>query len=381
MSLEIKQQILELIKQKGNILIALPSNPSTDAIASALALSIVVEKLEQKSKIVAADFNLMPHHSFLPKSKDISKDLATLRKFIISLDVSRTQVEELSYDISKNDNKLNIYISPKNGFYENKDITTSSGNFSYDLIFTLDAPDLESLGSIYEKNAEFFYHTPIVNIDHQPANEQYGQINLVEITATSTSEIVFELIKELDEKMLDEYIATNLLAGIISKTKSFKTTTVTPRSLAIASHLISSGARREDIVRNLYQSKPISTLKLWGRALARLKTEPQAKIVWSLLNPEDFEKTGAQENELDNVIDELIINTPDAKTIFLLYEKQEKQISCIMSTPPHVDAITIFKEYRPQGSSDFTKFEINDKNLEQAENMILDRIKNALNNK
>lgn len=373
MSLNTQQQIQGLLKQKGNILIALPKDPSIDAISSGLALAMVLEKNQQKIKIVAADFNLMPHHGFLAKSKDIEKNLSALRKFIITLNTARTQAEELSYDLDKE--QLNIYITPKNGFFEPKDVTTSAGAFAYDLIFVIDSPDLESLGPIYEQNAEFFYHTPIINIDHKAANEQFGQVNLVETTATSTSEIIFELIQELDNKKLDEYMATNLLAGIISKTKSFKSSAVTPRSLAIASHLITSGARREEIIRHLYQSKPISTLKLWGRALARLKTEPQQKIVWSLLSQEDFQKTQAQESELENVIDELIINTPDAKTVFILYEPEPRTTKCLVSTPTNLDALQLFKEYKPKGSADFTRFTLPGKNIEQAEQIILERLK------
>ncbi len=374
MSLDIKQQITELLKQKNNILIALPQNPSTDAIASGLALSMALEKMNQKSKIVASNFDLLPHHNFLPKSKSIEKNLAALRKFVITLNTSRTKVDELSYDIEEPD-KLHVYISPKNGFFEPADVSTSAGTFAFDLIFVLDSSDLDGLGSIYEQNAEFFYHTPIINIDHKASNEQFGQVNLVETTSTSTSEIIFELIKDIDEKILDEYLATNLLTGIISKTKSFKTSTVTPRSLAIASHLISSGARREDIIRHLYQSKPISTLKLWGRALARLKTKSDQKIVWSLLDQEDFSKTKAKEEELDNVIDELIINTPDAKTIFILHEKEPDLIKCLIHTPSNIDALKLFKEFKPQGSIDFTKFDIKGQNLSQAEEIILSRLK------
>ena len=167
-------------------------------------------------------------------------------------------------------------------------------------------------------NADFFYHTPIINIDHNPANDYFGQINLVDITATSISEIIFELIKEMGGEILNEQIATNLLAGIISKTKSFRTTSVTPKSLAIASHLVASGARREEIIKNLFQTKNIATLKLWGRVLARLKEGESHRLVWSLVSRHDFGSSGAGEEDLIGVIDELIINTPLAEIVALL---------------------------------------------------------------
>jgi len=197
--------------------------------------------------------------------------------------------------------------------------------------------------------------------------------------ATSTSEIIFELLKELDTG-LDEYVATSLLTGIISKTKSFQTTSVTPKSLAISSHLIENGARRDDIIKNLYRTKSINTLKLWGRALARLKTELNGKIVWSLLNKQDFDKSKAKEADLEGVIDELIINTPEAEIVVILFEHQENNIGVIVNSVKAIDGFNLFKKYRPTGTKNFTKFFIENKNLIDSEKEVLNILKNYLNN-
>ncbi len=367
------RQAIDLIGKSNNIVISLPNNPSTDAVASGLALFLVLEKLDKKVKVVCSEFNLPPQHQFLPKSKEINSELTALRKFIISLDVSRTKVQELSYDIS-DDKKLDIYITPKDGFFEERDVKTSASTYEYDAIIVLDTPDLDGLGKIYDNNTEFFYHTPIINIDHNPANEYFGEINVIDLVATSTSEIIFEMLKELNSGM-DEYVATSLLTGIISKTKSFQTTSVTPRSLAISSHLIENGARRDDIIKNLYRTKSINTLKLWGRALARLKTELNGKIVWSLLNRQDFEKSNAKINDLEGVIDELIINTPDAEVVVILFEHQEGVIEVIVNSIKLIDGINLFKKYHPTGSKNFTKFSITNKNLVESEKEVLDIVR------
>ncbi|MFA6392310.1 MAG: DHH family phosphoesterase [Patescibacteria group bacterium] len=374
MMLSPKEQIHENVKKSQNILVCLPKDPTTDAVAAGLALFSVLEKLDKKVKVVCSEFTLPPHNQFLPKSKEIISDLTSLRKFIISLDVSRTKVEELSYDI-KND-QLDIYITPKDGTFREKDVSLSSSDYEYSLVFVLDTPDLESLGKLYENNTEFFYHTPIINIDHSPTNENFGQINLIDLTATSVSEIVFEMIKNWKENILDEYIATSLLAGIISKTKSFQTASVTPRSLAIASHLISSGARREEIVRHLYQTKSVETLKLWGRALARLKQDKQNKIFWSLLNEEDFIKSGSSsEEDVLSVIDELIIDAPEAETVIIFFEKTKGEYSAIISTPAAVDAIKLLSEYNPVGTKNFTRITISAADLAGAEQKVLNTIR------
>lgn len=373
---EKEQQIFELIQQNTSVLICLPENPTTDAIASSLALLAAVEKLKKRAKIVSSGFQLPANHNFLPKSEEIFDDLTSLRKFIISLDISKTSIEELSYNIEGD--TANIYISPKDGSFDKDDVSCSAGEYAFDLVITIDSQDLESLGKVYEQNTDFFYHTPIVNIDHVPDNEHYGQIDLVQVTATSTSEIVFELIKDWGKNIMDEYIATNLLTGMISKTKSFQSGSVTPRSLSIASHLISQGARREDIVKHLYQSKKVSTLKLWGRALSRLQSDSKHKIVWSRLQQSDFEKAGAEPDDLPDVIDELIINTPEARNVFMLYTTQdEATVHGIVSTAPYINARELFEELSPTGTEHFIRFTKKDSSTEKLQEILLNRLRKA----
>ncbi len=377
-----EDQILSLFNQASAVLIALPFQPTTDAIASGLALLAVCEKLKKRAKIVSYNFQLPAHHGFLPKSDEIFDDISSLRKFIISLDLSKASVEELSYEIQ--DKHLNIFITPKEGNFTATDVTTSDSDYAFDLVITLDAKDLESLGQLYEKNAEFFYSTPIVNIDHTTANDHFGQVNLVSVRATSTSEVIFEMLEKWPHELLDEYIATNLLTGMISKTKSFQAGSVTPRSLAIASHLIDQGARRDEIVKHLYQSKSVNTLKLWGKVLSGLQADTDYDLVWSHITHADLTETNGNADTIADVIDELIINTPDAKNVVILYEDgpqkdhpEKSTIIAIISTAPFIHAKNMFADFAPEGSDHFVTIR-GTLPLQEFERVIINRLRDAL---
>jgi bifunctional oligoribonuclease and PAP phosphatase NrnA len=192
------------------------------------------------------------------------------------------------------------------------------------LIICLGINNLESLGDVYDKNIEFFYKTPIINISCNPANEDFGQINLVDINLSTVSEIIYKIIKEEVDVVINENIATNLLTGIIIKTKNFKNPDLTPETLAAASSLISLGARREEIINQLYRFKKVPDLKLWGRVLNNLKISEDKKIVWSTLN-EDKVVNNYYEN-LRDLNEELIINLPEAK-LFLAFTLKQNSIS------------------------------------------------------
>lgn len=375
---EKEQQILQLLKQSNSVLVALPENPNTDAIAAGLAMLAVIEKLGKRAKAVSAGFELPANHNFLPKSNEIFDDISTLKKFIISLDLSKTSVEELSYNIDSDN--LDIYITPKDGFFEEKDVSTSAGDYAFDLIVAVDCQDLEKLGRIYEMNTDFFYHTALVNIDNSPANDHFGQIDLINVTATSTSEIVFEMIKDWEGDLLDEYVATNLLTGMISKTKSFRSGAVTPRSLSIASHLIAQGARRDEIVKHLYQSKKVSQLKLWGRVLSKLEADEESKIVWSKLDKEDIALKDFSDDVLADAIDELIINTPDAKNVFILYEEAAHDdvpdtVRGVVSTAPYINAAELLSGMNPEGSKHFVTINVRGQDIEEVQEQILKKLR------
>ncbi len=370
------QQIVEQINRAQEILITCKQNFSGDGISAALALASILKKMDKNISIAISKFQIPANYTFLPGYKEIKTDLYHLKKFTITLDTRRVPIEELSYD--KGDYDLKIFLTPKVGTYSESDVSFNSSKYKYDLIFILDSPDLESLGAIYEKNTEFFYNTPIINIDHSPANEYFGQINKVELTAAATSEIIYSLLEILGLDFIDENIATYIYTGLTEKTRSFKAPSVTPQTLNTASRLIQQGADREKIVTHLYRTKSISTLKLWGRALARLQLDPRLKLIWTTLSRQDFDKAGTDANNMKNLVDEIISETPQAEVIIIFLEQKENKITTQVYTTHKVNALGLVKKFSPQGNKQAAYFTTEDKRLAEAEREIIEQVKTEL---
>ncbi len=367
-----EQQIFEQINKANSILISFSKLWNGDAVASALALYLALKKMGKTVEIAAEKSEQGKLFDFLPSFTSIGSSLDNLRKFIVSIDISNAKVGQIKYKIE--DNTLNFIIAPKEGFFTREDVSARSGDFKYDLVIVVDTPDLESLGSIYDNDTEFFYKIPLINIDHHVSNEGYGQINQVELTATSTAEIIFGLLSGSHKDLIDEDIATCLLCGIISKTRNYKTPNISPQALSFSSQLISLGARREEIVGRLYRSRPLGVLKLWGRVLARLGGTLDNKIVWSVLSQTDFEKTGTSEADVTDVIEELIINIPEARIMAVFHETADGATRVLLSTIRNIDAMRIVKEYEPQGNKSLVSFRV-EKNVQEAEKEIIELIK------
>lgn len=376
-----EQQIFEQIKKAKNILITFNKTWNGDALASSLAMFLVIKKLDKNVDILADKFTANSLFSFLPSYQKVQTTISGDKKFVISVNTSKAKVGQIKYETKEN--SLDFIILPKSGYFTADDIKINANNFKYDLVIVLDTSDLESIGEIYEKNNEHFYKIPIINIDHHSTNEQFGQINHIELTAIATAEILFGLITGYSHELIDEDIATCLLTGIIAKTKSFKTQNITPQALSISSQLIALGARRDEIVNRLYRSRSLNILKLWGRVLARLNSSEDKSLVWSVLTPNDFEKTESSENDLSEVIDELLVNIPQAKTAVLIYElphdnggetfQTKAQIYSVKNT----NVLHLAKKLNPIGTRDFAKIELL-KPLDEAENEIIDTITKEL---
>ncbi len=375
MALDEKQQIIEQINKAKHILITGKQEFDGDNIASGLALYFLLKKIEKRVDLVFIETNIPKHFHFLPIKEVIKNHLGELQKLIIKIDTREAPPSELSYD--KKDDKLYIYITPKKGLFKPEHIKTEVSDYKYDLIIILGTPDLESLGKIYEDHPDFFFNTPIINIDHLPNNEHYGQINFINLKSSSVSEIVYEIIKYFGEEMIDPQIATCLYTGMTVKTKSFKHPNITPHTLSIASQLITQGAEREKIIHHLYRTKSINVLKLWGRSLARLQYDPDNKIAWTQVTEKDFTITQSNENDLTDIVDELFSETPEAEIVIIFYEAKSST-KAIIHTSPKFNALKLVKNYEPKGNKQLAKIEFPYKNILELEKEIIQEIQKQL---
>lgn len=194
-------------------------------------------------------------------------------------------------------------------------------DFAPDLIISFDAASLEQLWEIYQKNIATFQSTTWVNIDHHPSNTLFGNIHIIDLEASSTCEIVWDLIKEFDlEKYVDSKIATFLLTWLITDTNSFFNTNSSPKALQSASELMRYQPRHQDIIINLFKKKPYNRLKLWGKVLEGLKDMWEEKVVWNSVPKSLFLETHTTDTDISWLIDEFLTTLSTLEIWFLLYE-------------------------------------------------------------
>src|SRR3990170_2741488 len=377
MATDTLQQIRNVLDTASNILIISHASIDGDGLGSGLGLQMALAKLGKKVTFYSR--NPVPEvFRFLPGIQGISSEFSLNKDFVIQIDTTQTKVDQVR--TVEEGAKLNIIVTPKNGALSKDDVKFLNGGKKFDLIFTLDTSNLEYTGLTNGPQAELFYETPIINIDHHITNEQYGKVNFVDINATSTAELILQLIENLEEKMplMDADMATCLLSGVIVDTGSFQNANTTPKAFEVAAKLLAAGARQQEIIKYLFKMHELSTLRLWGKTLSKLQHDPELHLAWATVTQEDFAGANATEEELEGLMDQLITSASDADIVFLIKEQSDGVVRVSMRSIKNIDITPIVLPFNGGGHPRAAGFRVTGKPLAEAEKAILDAVRNFM---
>ncbi len=332
------------IQDHQRILVIPHANVDPDGISSALACYELFKSLGKEVTVICPD---TPPETlrFLPGFDRLKGEIAESQNFVITVNHGENvEIDKLRYTVE--DQKVNIIIVPKRGKITSKQITFSEGESHYDLIVCVDTADTALFGRMYTDHVDLFSEVPILNIDHHISNTKYGQLHLIDPTCASATEVLYQWFQQVPEwkTKITPDMATLLLAGLITDTRSFQNPNTTPRSLEVAAELLEKGARQQEIIQHIYKTKPLSTLKIWGRALNRIQMDATAGVVWSAISREDLQEMDAASKETHGILDELISTIPSADLHVLFTEVEEGGLKASMRSSAAIDASRLAAE-------------------------------------
>ena len=161
-------------------------------------------------------------------------------------------------------------------------------------------------GNIDRMPVDFLRRTAakVLNIDHHHDNTRFGDVNLVDVEASCTAEIVFELAGMLGVELTTE-IANALYVGLVTDTGKFMYENTDARSHRMAAALIEAGVEVNDVYRRLYEHAPLEKLTLLARALENIGLHGGGTLAVTYISADDYEATGAGEVLTEGIIDHL----------------------------------------------------------------------------
>ncbi len=245
------EKIASILKTEDNFVVVTHVNPDGDALGSLLGMHLALAEMGKQSHPLSAD-KFPAIYDFLPGHEQIISEvmgIADHPKFIIAVDAA--EEKRISGDIS----------------------------------------GLRS-------------RTRLINIDHHTTNPEFGDFNFVQTDATSTAELVHQVLKVAGYNLSSD-VGKCLYTGLVTDTGGFRFAGVNSRTLAIGAEMLSAGFASYDVTRPLFEEYPIRRIYLERIVLERIEILLDGKLVLSTLYSEDFKKFGAEMSETENLVNRL----------------------------------------------------------------------------
>ncbi|HEX5758862.1 MAG TPA: bifunctional oligoribonuclease/PAP phosphatase NrnA [Thermoanaerobaculia bacterium] len=167
----------------------------------------------------------------------------------------------------------------------------------FDAAVVLECPSLDRTGLDAHLSA-----LPLLNIDHHLGNQHYGAVNWVDSAAPAVGEMVYRLAQGL-KATLDPETATALYLTLVTDTGGFRFSNATPAAFEAAAALVREGAHPEQVSQWLYESQPLSVVRLLCEMLGTLRLHEGGRVATATLGPEMFERAGAAAGDAEGLID------------------------------------------------------------------------------
>lgn len=211
----------------------------------------------------------------------------------------------------------------------------------FDLYFALDCGDIERLGTFAQLFNAAEYK---ICIDHHKSNSGYGDENYIFPDASSTSELIFDLI---GEEHVTYDIAQCLYVGIAHDTGIFQYNCTSPHTMKVAACLMEKGIPFTEIVDYTYNKMTFIQNRILGKAIYEAKLYHNGQIIVSVITKDNMRDLGATAADLDAIVNQLRI-TKGVEVAVFLYELQDGYKASLRGNGK-VDLAVIAQKYNGGG--------------------------------
>ena len=266
----------DIIKSSKNILITSHVNPDGDTLGSMCGMYELIKTNFKKKSDMLIVSKLPDKYTFIPNVK--------LAQHIEEIDKSR----------------------------------------EYDLVINVDIAAIDRIcdGKILFEKAK---HTG--NIDHHKTNNSYAELNFVEGDASSTSEVIYAIAKDLNWE-INRDTAVCLYVGILTDTGSFRFSNTTPRAMEFAAEMLKSGINPQEMFQHCYETYTKGMALCQAYCVDKAVFLDDDKIVYTTVYKKDMEKFNTDEEFAEGLTERLRAIT---STCVAFVAKEMKNGGCKIS--------------------------------------------------
>jgi len=238
--------IKEEIEKAKDIVILTHENPDGDAVGSALAMYLTLEKMNKQVDVIIPE---CPNtFKFLPGADEIKKE---------------------------------------------------GKNEPYDLAISVDVTGINRLNGF----AKYFEYANVkIQIDHHQVNEMFADYNFVNPASPACAQNLIFIIEQLGVE-IDKEIGTCLLTGIITDTGGFKYEGVSAETFEFTSWLLAKGVNVSDVYKRVLQMNTRANFELRKLVMDRMEFLCDNKITFTYMTMEDEKVVGAMPGDHEGLVE------------------------------------------------------------------------------
>lgn len=208
----------------------------------------------------------------------------------------------------------------------------------YDLFVALDCGDERRLGravGYFREAAKTFC------IDHHISNDSFADVNYIFPGASSTCELVFEL---MEEARITREIAECIYVGLVHDTGVFQYSCTSAKTMNIAGRLMEKGINFPEIVNKTYFEKTYEQNRILGQALIDSRRYLDDRCIASVITAEQMQQYHAQPKHLEGIVQQLRA-TKGVEVAIFIYENEDHTFKVSMRSGSKVNVSKLLMKY------------------------------------
>jgi len=168
----------------------------------------------------------------------------------------------------------------------------------YDVLIVFECSGADRMGNIIDFKTQV---GTVINIDHHLHNPNFGHINWVEPTTSSTSELIFKIFERANVPVTKEN-AICLYTGLVADTGCFRYGNTNNQSHTIGGKLIDAGVPVAEISEALYMGRSWPSFQLWTKALANVRFFNDRRVALLTIPESFYKEIGASPEDTEEIV-------------------------------------------------------------------------------
>ena len=248
------------------------------------------------------------------------------------------------------------------------DYMVYSENKHFDLAICLDSGDLTRLGKRAEllKNAD-----KTICIDHHYTNIGYCDVNLIDGDASSTSEMIYDLLIEMKAE-ITKSMAIMLYCGIMGDTGCLKYGCTTAKTAFVISKLMEFGFDHAYYCRRIFDLDPVELVKLRGYVMNNLESYRNGEVTLGWVDTKILEQFGVDECDTGNIVN--IPRSVEGTQIAVFIKKTDEKVKISLRSNGKYNVGEVAQKLGGGGHEMAAGASVGDISIEEAKDKLLKAI-------